>query len=90
VAKDAYEYGETVVVVSGDWQGHTGVVSWPIKQGEPGYVLIESDGWIAGQPASLQDVAPAAGPPKGCTQLTYRLINLSSLLIERSVLPLTR
>jgi hypothetical protein len=59
MSKDAYECGETVVVVQGQWQGHTGVVSWPIGKGEPGYVLIESDGWIAGRQAALEDVAPA-------------------------------
>jgi hypothetical protein len=90
MSRDAYEYGETVVVVGGRWQGHTGVVSWPIRRGEPGYVLIESSGWIAGRQARLEDVALAEATAGGCTQLTYRLMNLASLLIERRVLPLAK
>ena len=38
--------------------------------------------------AALEDVRPAADDTRGFTQLAYHLLKLSSLLIERNVLPL--
>ena len=84
--QDHYHVGELVVITRGDWQGYSGVVSWPITQDEPGYVLIYSEGNIAGVQANYPDVKPADESSQGYTQLTYHLIKLSSYLIERAIL----
>lgn len=88
--KDAYDFGELIIFIHGEWQGHAGVVSWPIQREEAGYVLVEVGTWIAGCRAAVEDVVPADATTLGSTQLAARLLNLSSLLIERRILPLTR
>jgi hypothetical protein len=79
-----------VVLVSGEWQGYAGVVSWPVSTKETGYVLVYSDGRIAGLRVSYEEVLPTDGTAQGYTQLAHLLIKLSSHLIEKAILPLVR
>lgn len=88
MSKDRYAFGELVVLTGGEGQGRTAVVSQPISREAPGFVLFESDAWISGRGAALADVRPADEGVRGFTQLAYHLLKLSSLLIERNVLPL--
>jgi hypothetical protein len=90
MAERGYQIGDLVVLVAGEWQGHAGVVSWPITKNEPGHVLVYADGRVAGPRATHTEVKPADATTKGLSQLAYCLIKLSSYLIERAVLPLTR
>lgn len=85
-----YQIGEMVVLVSGEWQGHTGVVSWPVSTEESGYVLIYSDGRIAGLRTSYEEILPTDQTTKGYTQLAHLLLKLSSHLIEKAILPLVQ
>jgi hypothetical protein len=84
MAKVEYQIGERVTLSSGDWLGHSGVVSWPLTVETPGYVLVHSNGRIAGVQVSATEVQPATPASTGFTQLTYLLIQLSSHLIERT------
>ena len=80
------QIGDIVLITTGEWAGAGGIVSWPISADEPGYVLVHSEGRIAGVRLSAADLSLADKPPSGFTQLTYQLNRLSSLLIEKSFL----
>jgi hypothetical protein len=88
MAEKSYQVGDLVVLASGEWQGYPGVVSWPISQGEAGYVLVCSEGRIAGLRCSYQEVKPADETGKGFVQVAYHLNKLSSHLIEKAILNL--
>lgn len=81
-----YQSGELVVLNIGDWKGYTGVVSWPITDTDAGYVLICSDGQIAGVKVSHKEIMLADENAQGFTQLAYHLIRLSSYVIEKRIL----
>jgi hypothetical protein len=85
-----YQIGEMVVLVSGEWQGHAGVVSWPVSPEEFGYVLIHSEGRIAGLRTSYEEIRPTNEVAEGYTQLAHLLLKLSSHLIEKAILPLVQ
>ena len=86
MADENYKLGELVTFVSGEWTGFAGVVSWPISKDEPGYVLVQSEGRVAGVSTSYEDIVPADETTKGFTQLAYQLIKLSSQLIENTIM----
>jgi hypothetical protein len=88
MAQESYAFGELVVVTHGEGQGRSAVVSQPIRREAPGFILFESETWVSGRAAALDDVRPAGEDVHGFTQLAYHLLKLSSLLIERKVLPL--
>lgn len=90
MAEREYRIGDLVVVAAGEWQGHAGIVSWPITPQEAGHVLVYSDGRIAGPRLSHAEVRPADAATRGYSQLAHSLIKLSSFLIERAILPLAR
>ncbi|MCC7358427.1 MAG: hypothetical protein IT317_03060 [Anaerolineales bacterium] len=90
MTENEYRIGNLVVVVAGEWQGHAGVVSWPITPQEAGHVLVLSDGRIAGPRLSHAEVRLADAATRGYSQLAHGLIKLSSFLIERAILPLAR
>lgn len=62
-----------VILVCGEWQGHAGVVSWPVGTEESGYMLIYSDGRIAGLRTSYEDILPTDKNAEGYTQLAHSL-----------------
>lgn len=82
----SYQIGDLAVLTSGEWKGYGGVVSWPISDKEPGYVLLCSECRIAGLKVSSREVRPADESYQGFTQLTYHLLKLSSHVIEKSIL----
>jgi hypothetical protein len=86
MADNNYQLGELVIFTSGEWVGFAGVVSWPISREDPGYVLVHSEGRVAGVSTSYEDVMPADETAKGFTQLAYQLIKLSSQLIENAIM----
>ncbi len=86
MADETYQIGELVTFVRGEWKGFSGVVSWLITKDEAGYVLVCSEGQVAGIPTSFEDILPADETAKGYTQLAYRLIKLSSHLIESAIM----
>jgi hypothetical protein len=90
MTQTTYQIGEMVVLVRGEWQGHVGVVSWPVSTEESGYVLVYSDGRIAGLRASYEEIRPTDETAAGYTQLAHLLIKLSSHLIEKAILPLVQ
>jgi len=90
MSKDSYAFGDLVVVTGGEGQGRTSVVSQPISREAAGFVLFETETWITGRAAALDDVRPADEGTRGFTQLAYHLLKLSSLLIERNVLILVQ
>lgn len=90
MTQTTYQIGEMVVLVSGEWQGHAGVVSWPVSTEEVGYVLIYSDGRIAGLRTSYEEIVPTDETVEGYTQLAHLLLKLSSHLIEKAILPLVQ
>jgi hypothetical protein len=55
-----------------------------------GYVLIYSDGRIAGLHTSYEEILPTDQTTKGYTQLAHLLLKLSSHLIEKAILPLVQ
>jgi hypothetical protein len=79
--KENHQVGDLVVVLDGDWKVYPGVVSWPVDADSPGYILVYSDGHIAGLQASTEDVRSADRSEAGFTQLIYYLIKLLSHLI---------
>lgn len=85
MADENYQLGELIRIVSGEWTGFAGVVSWPISKEDGGYVLVHSEGRVAGIPATYEDIMPADETAKGFTQLAYQLIKLSSHLIENAI-----
>lgn len=48
MAEENYQVGELVTFIRGEWMGYAGVVSWPITEEDAGYVLVQSDGRVAG------------------------------------------
>ena len=84
--KSKYQVGDLVALLNGEWKDHAGIVSWPISKDDTGYVLIYSDGYIAGIKASSADVKRVDESYAGFTQLTYHLVKLSSHLIENAIL----
>jgi hypothetical protein len=80
-----YKVGDRVVLLSGEWEGQAGVVSWPITKNDLGYVLVYSDRRIAGIQTSYGDVKRVVESSKGLVQLTYHLIKLSSYLIDHAL-----
>jgi len=86
MADENYQLGELVTFVSGEWAGFAGVVSWPITKEDAGYVLIHSEGRVAGVSTTYEDIMPADETAKGFTQLAYQLIKLSSRLIEKAIM----
>jgi hypothetical protein len=86
MADESYQLGELVTFVSGEWTGFAGVVSWPITKEDAGYILVNSEGRVAGIPATYEDIMPADETAKGFTQLAYQLIKLSSQLIENAIM----
>jgi hypothetical protein len=81
-----FDIGDLVVLLKKDWEGAAGIVSWPITHEEEGFVLVYSDGRVAGVRVAAADVEPAESSTKGFTQLAYHLIKLSSHLIEGAIL----
>jgi hypothetical protein len=81
-----YTVGDCVLITRGDWSGHGGVVSWPLSDDEPGYVLVCIEDKIAGVRILPEDVTLADRATRGFTQLTYQLNRLSSFLIEKRFL----
>ena len=90
MTQTTYQIGETVVLVRGEWQGHAGVVSWPVSTEESGYVLVYSDDRIAGFRTSYEEILPTNETAEGYTQLAHLLLKLSSHLIEKAILPLVQ
>ena len=90
MSQDSCAFGDLVVVTAGEGQGRTAVVSQPISREAAGSVLFESETWITGRAVALDDVRPAGEGTRGATQLAHQLLKLSSLLIERNVLPLVQ
>jgi hypothetical protein len=86
MADENYKQGAQVTFVSGEWAGMAGVVSWPISKEESGYVLVQSEGRVAGVLTSYEDIVLADETTKGFTQLAYQLIKLSSQLIENAIM----
>jgi hypothetical protein len=86
MADKNYQVGELVTFVSGEWKGFSGVVSWLITKDGAGYVLVCSEGQVAGIPTSFEEIVPADETAKGYTQLAYQLIKLSSHLIETTIM----
>jgi hypothetical protein len=86
MAEESHPLGDLVTFVRGEWKGHAGIVSWPITKEDAGYVLVQSDGRIAGLQASHEDIESADRSSNGFTQLAYQLIKLSSYLIEKAIL----
>lgn len=84
--QEGYAVGARVVICTGEWSGHSAVVSWPIAPASPGYALLESNRRIAGLRVSVHDVEPPGGHVTGFTQLTSHLLQLSSHLIEHTFL----
>lgn len=82
--------GELVTITSGEYEGYSGVVSWPVAENGFGYVLICHEGNIAGVRVFSGDVKLADASSQGFSQLSYHLLKLSSFVIEKSVLPATR
>jgi hypothetical protein len=82
----SFPFGDLVVLTGGEWKGTAGIVSWPITGNDAGYVLVYSDGRIAGLKVSGNQIKPADESIQGCTQLAYHLLKLSSLMIEKGVL----
>jgi hypothetical protein len=90
MADSSYQLGDLVVITSGEWKDYAGVVSWPITENNVGYVLVYSDGRIAGVRVSDKEIKLADETSEGFTQLTYHLIKLSSYLIEKRILPVAK
>lgn len=86
MAEKSYQIGDLVTFTGGEWTSYAGIVSWPITEDDAGYVLVQSDGRIAGLRASHEDIESAGKSGKGFTQLAYQLIKLSSYLIEKAIL----
>jgi hypothetical protein len=86
MAIENYPLGELVTFVGGEWAGFAGVVSWPITKEDAGYVLVHSEGRVAGVSTTYEDIMPADETAKGFTQLAYQLIKLSSHLIENTLI----
>lgn len=86
MATENYQVGELVTFISGKWTGFSGVVSWPVTREDPGFVLLQSEGHVAGVITSYDDIEPADKSAQGFTQLAYRLIRLSSYLIEKAIM----
>jgi hypothetical protein len=86
MAEKNYQVGELVTFTGGEWTGYAGIVSWPITEDDAGYVLVQSDGRVAGLRASHEDIKSVGKSSKGFTQLAYQLIKLSSFLIEKAIL----
>ena len=86
MADENYQLGELVSFISGEWVGFAGVVSWPINKEDAGYVLVHSEGRVAGVSTSYEDIKPADETAKGFTQLAYQLIKLSSQIIENAIM----
>jgi hypothetical protein len=74
--------GDLVTLVNGDWNGLLRIISQPITEERPGYVLRHRDGCILGMPVSVEDVMVADGDNEGFAQLAYNLIQLGSRVIE--------
>jgi len=90
MAEISYQTGDLVVLTRGEWKGYAGVVSWPISADQAGYVLVCSDGRIAGIRVSSDEINLAGETSQGFTQLSYHLLKLSSYVIEKSILVATK
>ena len=84
--KESFQTGDLVLLNNGKWNGYAGVVSWPITADKPGYVLVCSEGLIAGLSVTIDEIELPNESTKGFTQLAYNLLKLSSHIIEKSVL----
>ncbi len=84
--KTNYSFGELVLIKSGAWKGFAGVISWPITEDQPGYVLIYTDDRIAGAQVTLADVTEPDETCQNFSLLAYHLLKLSSHVIEKSLL----
>ncbi|MDO8056716.1 MAG: hypothetical protein Q6361_07635 [Candidatus Hermodarchaeota archaeon] len=86
MVNENFQVGELVKITNGEWKGFTGVVSWPVSKQDKGYVLVQSDGKVAGVLTSHDEIEPTDRSAQGFTQLAYQLIRLSSYLIEKAIM----
>jgi hypothetical protein len=82
MAKQNFQIGEMIKMVSDDWKDFSGIVSQPITEDSVGHVLLQKDGCILGVKATIKDVVHADSNCEGFAQLAYNLIKLGSHVIE--------
>ena len=86
MAKEEFQVGDIIILISKELHGVVGIVSKPITKESTGHVLIHKGGHIIGVETSIEEVISADEGSQGFAQLAYNLIKLGSHVIEERLL----